>query len=87
MLIRKALESTGDKTILIEKLINVLRLARQVQCTNSKLKTDISHMVSIIEDLNLQLYEKQLEIDQAQTNNSNSNYPLILVVIMKLFWK
>ena len=86
-IIRKALESTGDKTILIEKLINVLRLARQVQCTNSQLKDDISQMVSIIEDLNLQLYEKQLEIDQAQTNSSNSNCHLIFISIFELFWK
>ena len=60
--IRKALSSTGDKSILIEKLVNVLRLARDVQNSNSQLRQDMIQMSNIIDDLNAELYEKQLEI-------------------------
>ena len=64
--IRSALSSTGDKSILIEKLISVLKLAREVQHSNTQLRQDIIQMSNIIDDLNVELYDKQLEIEQLQ---------------------
>ena len=61
--IREALSSTGDKSVLIEKVVNVLKLARDVTNSNSQLRLDIMQMSNIIDDLNSELYQKQLEID------------------------
>ena len=71
--IRKGLESSGDKTILIEKLIGVLKLAREVQNSNSVLRNDLSQMSSIIDDLNADIYEKQIEIDQLHSKHNTSS--------------
>lgn len=70
--IREALSSTGDKSILIDKVVNVLKLAREVQNSNSELREDIMKMSNIIDDLNGELYEKQLEIEQLINSKSIS---------------
>lgn len=78
--IREALESAGDKSVLIEKLLNVLRLARQVQFSNSQLREDINQMSSIIEDLNSQVYEKQLEIEELHSSKQVSIFSVLNVI-------
>lgn len=73
--IRAALASSEDKTILIEKLLNVLKLARTVQQSNQHLRNDMMQMSQIIEDLNDEITGYQQEIEHLyETRENQSNH-------------
>ena len=61
--------------MLVEKLLNVLKLARSVQVSNQHLRNDIVQMSQIIDDMNIEISQQQQEIEQLyQARESQTNF-------------
>ena len=61
--------------MLVDKLLNVLKLARSVQVSNQHLRNDIVQMSQIIDDMNIEISQQQQEIEQLyQARESQTNF-------------